>query len=400
MIIVESLLVFGVWQLELPELLKQFKNNSMTKIIKSFPPSQIVNNFRLSLLTATPVTTTNQTYSAAQTLYCTPYNGSYISLFNGTSWDTFSSAEFSIALGTLTNAVGYDVFAYSNSGVPTLELLAWTNATSRATNLVYQNGVLCKTGALTRRYLGSFYNGGNQTSTVTMTIASPCVVTYTGHGLLNNAPVVFTNSGGNLPTGIVSGTTYYVASIGTTLTNSFNVSATPGGALINTSGSQAGTHTCTVPTYTEDSTSNRWLFNYYNSQARNLSYTPPADFNYTVAANAIWGVSGSPNLATKLTAFVGVSEALCSFQVTMARSNSTGAILNSLSLGINSAGTATGSAASLKLTSANDFATNTAGFTTTLNAGYSYVAPFCFSTATGTCTWKSSGALFEGVVQA
>jgi hypothetical protein len=36
-----------------------------------------------------------------------------------------------------------------------LELTAWTNATARATALVTQDGVLCKTGALTRRYLGT-----------------------------------------------------------------------------------------------------------------------------------------------------------------------------------------------------------------------------------------------------
>jgi hypothetical protein len=41
--------------------------------------------------------------------------------------------------------------------VATLEFLAWTNDTTRATALAYQDGVLVKTGALTRRYLGTFY---------------------------------------------------------------------------------------------------------------------------------------------------------------------------------------------------------------------------------------------------
>jgi len=73
---------------------------------------------------------------------------------------------------------------------------------------------------------------------VTMTIASPCVVTYTNHGLAANAEVVFSTNGA-LPTGITAGTTYYVKS---PTTNTFNISATPGGAAINTSGSQSGQH--------------------------------------------------------------------------------------------------------------------------------------------------------------
>jgi hypothetical protein len=74
----------------------------------------------------------------------------------------------------------------------------------------------------------------------TVTIASPAVVTSTV-SLLDNTPVILTNTGypSALPTGLVVGTTYYVkSSTGTT----FNLSATPGGAAINTSGSQSGDH--------------------------------------------------------------------------------------------------------------------------------------------------------------
>jgi hypothetical protein len=77
---------------------------------------------------------------------------------------------------------------------------------------------------------------------VTMTIASPCVVTWTAHGLAANTPISFTTTGA-LPTGLVAGTVYYVLA---PVTNTFNVSATAGGAAINTSGSQSGTHTATA----------------------------------------------------------------------------------------------------------------------------------------------------------
>ena len=76
--------------------------------------------------------------------------------------------------------------------------------------------------------------------TVTVTIASPGVVTYVGHGKSANDPVAFFNNGDTLPTGLVLGTTYYVKTVLTA--DTFTLSATAGGAVINTSGSQSGTH--------------------------------------------------------------------------------------------------------------------------------------------------------------
>lgn len=74
----------------------------------------------------------------------------------------------------------------------------------------------------------------------TVTIASPAVVSSTV-SLLDNTPVILTSTGypSALPTGLTAGTTYYVKN-STGLT--FNLSATPGGTAINTSGSQSGTH--------------------------------------------------------------------------------------------------------------------------------------------------------------
>jgi len=108
---------------------------------------------RLTLTTGVPVTTSDVT--AAETLYFTPYKGNCIALFDGTSWYRRTFAEISIDVPDATNC--YDVFAYDNSGTVTLELTAWTNPTTRATALTLQDGVLVKTGALTRRYLGTFY---------------------------------------------------------------------------------------------------------------------------------------------------------------------------------------------------------------------------------------------------
>ena len=108
---------------------------------------------RLTLTSGTPVTTADVT--DAETLYFTAYKGNRIALYDGTNWVVRTFSEASIDVPDATNC--YDVFAYDSSGTVTLELTAWTNTTTRATALTTQNGVYVKTGALTRRYLGTFY---------------------------------------------------------------------------------------------------------------------------------------------------------------------------------------------------------------------------------------------------
>lgn len=86
-----------------------------------------------------------------------------------------------------------------------------------------------------------------KTSTVTISVATPGVVSWNAHGLAAGTPVKFTTTGA-LPTGLTAGTTYYLVN---PAANDFQVAATPGGAAINTSGSQSGVHTATtVPTGT------------------------------------------------------------------------------------------------------------------------------------------------------
>lgn len=75
----------------------------------------------------------------------------------------------------------------------------------------------------------------------TMTIATPCVVSFTSHGLSIGDKVFFTTTGA-LPTGVSANTTYWVISAGFGA-NSFRIAATQGGTAINTSGSQSGVHT-------------------------------------------------------------------------------------------------------------------------------------------------------------
>ena len=89
--------------------------------------------------------------------------------------------------------------------------------------------------------------GGRTGKTVTLTIASPCVVTSTNHGLRDGTGLVFSTTGA-LPTGITAGTTYYARYVAA---NTFHLYDTEAHAKdtasttgrINTSGTQSGTHT-------------------------------------------------------------------------------------------------------------------------------------------------------------
>lgn len=110
---------------------------------------------RLTLSTGTPVTTSDVT--GATTVYYTPYLHDAIVLWDGTRWVASTFAETSLALGTVTSALPYDIFGYLSSGTFTLEKLAWTSATARATAITIQDGRYCKSGDKTRLYLGTIF---------------------------------------------------------------------------------------------------------------------------------------------------------------------------------------------------------------------------------------------------
>jgi len=111
---------------------------------------------RLTTSSSDPITTTDQT--AITTLHLLPYKGRNVSLYDGSAeWEDFelASAGISLSLSGLTTNTNYDVFVYDSSGL-TLESVAWTNDTTRATALVDQDGVKVKSGATARRYVGTF----------------------------------------------------------------------------------------------------------------------------------------------------------------------------------------------------------------------------------------------------
>jgi len=76
---------------------------------------------------------------------------------------------------------------------------------------------------------------------VTITIASPAVFTRTAHGFAAGDKIRLSTTG-TLPNGLATLTDYYVIATGLTA-NTFQVSLSAGGAAVNTTGTQSGTHT-------------------------------------------------------------------------------------------------------------------------------------------------------------
>lgn len=108
---------------------------------------------------------------------------------------------------------------------------------------------------LRESYPTLFTNLSSVFGTITITIASPGVVTSSSHPLITGDCIHLTTTGA-LPTGLTASTNYYVIYkdansfwLATTLANAI------AGTKINTSGSQSGTHTLTwIPWGAADST--------------------------------------------------------------------------------------------------------------------------------------------------
>ncbi len=115
-------------------------------------------------LTASITSSLIPTGISQTTLYFTPHRGNVVDLYDGVSaWANFTSAEISIALGTLTSGKNYDVFVFNSSGL-VLELVAWTDDVTRATALVRQDGIFVKTGTTTKRYVGTIRTDSTTTT--------------------------------------------------------------------------------------------------------------------------------------------------------------------------------------------------------------------------------------------
>lgn len=122
----------------------------------------LITQGRLTLTSTLAVTTADVT--GAVSVFFTPYGGNRVALYTSSLWQLYTFTELTLAVGTLTNDLPYDVFLYDNSGTLTLESVAWTNKTTRATALTTQDGVYVKTGSTNKKYLGTFHTTSTTTT--------------------------------------------------------------------------------------------------------------------------------------------------------------------------------------------------------------------------------------------
>jgi hypothetical protein len=183
--------------------------NTFSKLPVVFEPGG-----RLSLATATPIMTSTQ--SAKTTIFYVPYKHRYVPRYDGTSiYMVDIGGELSQTTTDTTKSPAaviantcYDIFSFNDGSERIARGPKWS-----------------------------------KTSTITMTIASPCVVTWNGHGLPDGSTFTPTTTGA-LPTGLTAGNDYFITSTGP---NTFKLSTTlanyVAGTFVNTSGTQSGTHT-------------------------------------------------------------------------------------------------------------------------------------------------------------
>jgi hypothetical protein len=140
----------------------------------------------------------------------------------------------------LTMQGAYDnvVDGYTVKGAGTLVTIQADTNTAYTGSLVTGRCLVGQNTPGTLRILGQIQTA----ATVTVSIASPGVVTWTAHGFSANQPF-FLSTTGALPTNATVYTKFFVKTV--VDANNFTFSATAGGTAINTTGTQSGTHTAT-----------------------------------------------------------------------------------------------------------------------------------------------------------
>jgi len=202
---------------------------------------------RLNLITGTTTITSFGTTNPGDSVLFVVRFAAALTLTNGLNLILPTGANITTAAGDVAIVVWegsnvWRVLSYQRAdGSPLFGAAIPGEIKDFAFNRVPAGWLECDGTAISRSTYAALFAALVRTATVTITIATPGVVSWTAHGLRAGDPVKFTTTGA-LPTGITGGTTYYVISTGLTA-DTFRFASAAGGSAINTSGSQSGTHT-------------------------------------------------------------------------------------------------------------------------------------------------------------
>jgi hypothetical protein len=184
--------------------------------------SVLTGTFQVTVVDANTYTITVSATANATDASGSPGGGTVV-----TQYELNTGAEYQVPL-TGWGAGGWGLGAWGVGSTTPTSLQLW-NQQNFGQDLIYGP----RGGGLYYWYASV----GFAATQITITIATPGVITApAGFSILNGTPISFTSSG-TLPTGLVVGTIYYVVN---SSSNTFQVAATFGGAAINTSGSQSG----------------------------------------------------------------------------------------------------------------------------------------------------------------
>lgn len=141
--------------------------NRRTTIDELLGSGPFLCEFRLCTESDRSVSGTDQT--AKGNLYLVPLNqgpeaslNGYgrVRLYDGAKWKLYLSQYVALSLAGIASGTNYDVYLYAVGSVLTLETLAWTSDTARATSLTLVSGAWVKNGDTTRLYVGTIRGSG------------------------------------------------------------------------------------------------------------------------------------------------------------------------------------------------------------------------------------------------
>lgn len=195
----------------------QFLGINGADLAWAIPSHPVSPQGRLTLSSGEPVMTTDQTGKTS--IFYTPYVGAHVPIYDGS---VFVPTLFAERSNDLTQSSIGKAGPAAAGPYQVIDAFVWSDdGTVRLT----RGPKWIKSG------------------TVTMTSASPCVVTWTGSAPHDGATVRFSTTGG-LCAGIASATDYFVTRIdGNGFKLSSSLANQVAGIFINTSGAQSGVHT-------------------------------------------------------------------------------------------------------------------------------------------------------------